>query len=96
MAKVHWRDVPLCRGRRASEAVAVGPDDPTRVTLLREHRRFGRMADGWACTPDDLWLLEGHEAAVVLPGPDQIDWTGFPDCTPSALASAFTPRPPAP
>jgi hypothetical protein len=79
MAKVHWRDVPLCRGRRASEAVAVGPDDPTRVTLLREHRLLGRMADGWVCTPEDLSLLEGHEAAMVLPGPDEIDWTGFPD-----------------
>jgi hypothetical protein len=37
------------------------------------------MADGWVCTPEDLFLLEGHEAAVVLPSPEEIDWTGFPD-----------------
>lgn len=79
MTKVHWRDVPLCQGRRSSEAVTVGPDDPRRVTLLQEHRRSGYMAEGWVCTPDDLSLLESHQAAVVLPGPEEIDWTGFPD-----------------
>jgi hypothetical protein len=79
MAKLFWRDVPLCQGRRAVEAVAIGSNDPRRVALLREYRRSGRMADGWACTPEDLDLLESHQAAVVLPGPEEIDWTGFPE-----------------
>jgi hypothetical protein len=59
--------------------VEIGADDPRRVALLREYRRSGRMAEGWVCTPDDLALLESHEVAVVLPRPEDIDWTGFPD-----------------
>ncbi len=49
------------------------------MTRLLAPDRTGRMADGWVCTPEDLSLLESHQVPVVLPGPEDIDWTGFPE-----------------